>query len=258
MPDAISGNMRDMIRDEDLIAAVRDNGGPFLPICFCLDTSKSMRQKISGPGGLSRLETLQNGLDCFYREIFRNPDARDAVHASIVTFDTEVKVLRNFAEIKSGEAPRVPLGEEGTAMGPGVNLALDMLEAYCDLLKKMGATRYPPYLILMSDGLDTIGRAAFNRARARIRELVHYHRLCVFPFGIGPDARLNRLSELSPEQNPLHLEERRVEEMFKWLGMKIGAVSSSGDITQDKTKFKLEEYEEDHVESWEESLNRKG
>ena len=244
---------RDILQNAELIEHVTENGGPFLPVCLCLDTSKSMRQKASkndGPNGPSRLETLQSGIVRFYNAVSRNPDACDTVNTAIVTFDSRTTLVENFHFMKNHTPPQLRLDRtEGTAMGPGMNLALDLIESYGETLKRNGVERYTPWLILMSDGLPSVGRVASRHAKERIQTLVRQNRLCVFPFGIGTESNLAELNEYSPEQEAFHLEGYQMAKLFDWLSLK--AISVSTGETNGRTKIGLEKYE---VESWAEGL----
>lgn len=238
------------IQDDDLLRQVQESTGPFLPVCLCLDTSASMKMRSGGGNGPSRLENVQMGLDSFYERVAGDANAREAVHAAVVTFDTGVRVVRNFSSPASHPAPRLELGQEGTALGAGVNTALDRIEQYSGFLSWLGAERCPPALIVMSDGIDNIGRTAFKRAESRIAEMVEAGRLTVFAFGIGEGASLKRLSQLSPGWQPRRLDENQITQVFNWLVMSTIQISS--EIRQfGKSKVGLEHYT---PESWGEPL----
>ena len=139
-------NQRDIIQAHE----IEDNGSTyFLPVCFCLDTSRSMEKKDGGTDrmtneriGPSRLELLQEGLKTFIEAIGNDLTTRYMVEVAIVTFDDHARMLRNFTLVErsifdnsgrlvrsvAAEFPKLETQGKHTALGEGVCLALDMLE----------------------------------------------------------------------------------------------------------------------------------
>ena len=233
-------NTSDVIHAEHL---TEGDAGPFLPVCFCLDTSDSMHS--SAGGGLSRLQCLQNGIDSLYSRIGAHEYASAIVNLSIVTFDEEARILQGFTRAGQVVPPRLTLGGNGTAMGAGVNLALDLLRSYSEEFQRKHYSFSAPWLIIMSDGRNNIGRASFQRAQARIREQTEQRRLNVFPFGIGASADLDQLNALSPRQEAFRLGENQMDGMFDWFILQTALISTG--VIDGNTGTKLEKYV---VESW--------
>lgn len=236
-------NNFDLVRKQDLI----NNPTARVPICLCLDTSASMGAIIDPEntrptgetywkdgqqwdvveGGTSRIQKLKEGVESFYDAIKQDPVAKYSAEISIVTFDDSADCILDFANIeRQTEIPELnPDGE--TAMGEGVNLALDLLEKRKKEYQDAGVDYYQPWLVLMSDGYPNGDKTEFNRAKQRIKKLVEERKLTVFPIGISDDADLNTLNELSPKRKALRFKNFRFNDFFEWLSKSVARVSAS-------------------------------
>lgn len=256
------------IRIEDLT----DNGGPFLPVCLCLDTSMSMQATLGGrptgeyaavdgirgqvvKGGVSCLELLQDGIQQFYDTVFSDEMARCTVEIAIVTFDDYARQMKRFSRVeymKQSEdgrlvsagcwrLPKLEAKGEKTAMGEGINLALDLLENCKEDYSKRGLDSYQPWLVIMSDGKNNGSDAAFTKAQGRIRDLVNRNKLAVYPLAIGHRADLQQLNALSPKQEAFRVQAPQIRSLFRWLAQSSKVVSS-GELGQSCSP-KLERFE---------------
>lgn len=232
-----------LLRKKDLV----ENPTARVPICLCLDTSTSMGAIIDPEntretgqrffkdgewwdvveGGTSRIQRLQEGIESFYAAIRSDKVAKYAAEISIVTFSDSAKCVLDFANIdRQNELPDlIPDGE--TAMGEGVNLALDLLEARKKEYSDAGVDYFQPWLVLMSDGYPTGSTTELNRAQNRIKELVDNKKLTVFPIGISEEADLTTLNKLSPKRSALRFKNLKFGEFFEWLSQSVSRVSSS-------------------------------
>ncbi|MEZ3464112.1 MAG: VWA domain-containing protein [Lachnospiraceae bacterium] len=239
----------DYIRMQDLL----ENPDAHVPVCLCLDTSGSMMATVGGiptgettvidgklyhvvSGGRTRLETLQKGIQLFYDAVYEDENARYAAEISIVTFDDTARVLRDFSRVEYNDVREsVPILKTSnlTALGAGVNLALDCLEKRKKQYKDKGIDYYQPWLVIMTDGEDNGSPDELDKARMRIQRLVSENKLSVFPFIIGTDAGKATLASLSPAQAPMQIEVTQMKGLFTWMGKSIAAVSS-GSIGDNK------------------------
>ena len=247
-----------------------DQDGPVLPVCLCLDTSRSMQSTIGGMltgehvtiagtrypvvvGGVARIEILQAGIEQFYSSVYTDELARYTVELAIVTFDDESSCKRDFSILeKNGHASVPPVFTprgDSTQLGKGLNHALDLLEKRKDYHKRKGHDVYQPWLIIMTDGKDRGDPAELNRAINRIQTSVQNNKLGVYPFAIGRSANLEQLNTLSPRQQAFRLEETQMKGLFSWFAKSASKVSS-GEINPYSSP-KLEEYE---VVSWKKGL----
>lgn len=230
-----------LLRVEDLV----NNPTPRVPICLCLDTSGSMGA-VEGDyietgetiyedgrtwnlvtGGTSRIDELQKGVEAFYEAIREDEMAVYSAEISIVTFDSQASCVMDFANIERQETvPKLqPVGD--TAMGEGVNLALDLLEQRKQEYKDKGVDYYQPWLVLMTDGVPNGDDRELSRAIDRTVEMVNQKKLTVFPIGIGSEADMSTLNKFSPKRPALKLQGLKFREFFAWLSKSVSKTSQS-------------------------------
>lgn len=229
------------LRIEDLI----NNPTPRVPICLCLDTSGSMGA-VEGDcvatgetvyqdgrtwnivtGGSSRIDELQKGVEQFYEAIREDEIAVYSAEICIVTFDSKAKCVLDFANIeRQEEIPKLHASGD-TAMGEGVNLALDLLERRKQEYKDKGVDYYQPWLVLMTDGVPNGDVSELRRAISRTAEMVNQKKLSVFPIGIGNESDMSTLNSFSPKRQALKLQGLKFQEFFAWLSKSVSIISQS-------------------------------
>lgn len=196
------------------------DGSKRLPICFCIDTSDSMRTNLSKnavrtgeivisegckkwavKNGVTALSELQKGLKNFFSQIKGDIIASCAAEISIVTFDDYAKTLVDFCRLD--DMPNNIIysidTRNGTNMGKGLELSLDKLEECISLYKNYGVEFYPPWLVVMSDGYST-DEYELNLAKQRLELVCENEGLIVIPIGIGNRADMSALSQLAPNR----------------------------------------------------------
>ena len=231
-----------LLRKEELV----NNPTPRIPICLCLDTSGSMgaaegdctptgetlfedgQEWTIVTGGTSRIDELMKGIELFYSAILEDETARYSAEVCIVTFNSSAQKISDFSTLASeNELPEL-IPEGSTAMGEGVNLALDLLEARKQEYKEAGVDYYQPWLVLMTDGKPVgSSKMELQRAQARTTELVNSKKLTVFPIGIGNEADKSALAKFSPKFEPLKLQGLKFREFFSWLSKSVSRTSQS-------------------------------
>ena len=231
------------LRIQDLV----NNPTPRLPVVLCLDTSFSMGAveddgtlKKTGEtifrdgqkwelvtGGTSRIQKLQEGIQLFYEAIREDEVAQFSAEICIVTFNSTVKCIVDFATVdRQQQIPEFqPDGE--THMGEGVNLALDLLEKRKQEYKDKGVDYYQPWLVLMTDDEANGDSNELSRAINRTTELINNKKLTIFPIGIGPDAGMSTLAKFSPKRRPLRLNGLKFDKFFAWLSDSVSRTSQS-------------------------------
>ena len=191
------------------------NGTARIPICFCIDVSKSMNWLtnpssdliITGSGyedgssvnhvrlrpGVvrkSKLDDLKKVLKKLINGLHNEAALRDSAVVSIVTFSRYANTVINFCEPVSldGEviANQIKLGVDITNVSEGINLALNKLSIMSKVLSDAQTESYKPVFILISDGLPTDGEQAED-AVFRLRQLATNDELSIIPIGIYMD-----------------------------------------------------------------------
>ncbi|BBE31732.1 hypothetical protein OSSY52_18730 [Tepiditoga spiralis] len=245
-----------LVRTEDLI----NNPTPRIPICLCLDTSGSMDAlsgnfKLTGKtcfkdgkewnvatGGVTRLSKLQDGLEIFYNAIKTDEIASASAEICIVEFNDNANCILDFANIKRQKIPNLKTSGN-TAMGKGVNLALDLLEKRKEEYREKGVDYYQPWLVLMTDGEPNGNPKELSRAIERTRKMIENRKLTIFPIGIGDEAGMETLQKFSPNRQPLKLKGLKFKEFFTWLSQSVSRTSQS--MPGEKIQLDIEK-----IKSW--------
>ena len=175
------------------------NGTARIPICFCIDVSKSMDWLtnpssdliVTGsgyedggsvnhvklrPGATrkSKLDDLKKVLRKLINGLRDEASLRDAAVVSIVTFSRYADTVINFCEPASN-------------VSEGINLALNKLSTMSKVLSDAQTESYKPVFILISDGLPTDGGKAEDVV-SRLRKQAENDELSIIPIGIYMDA----------------------------------------------------------------------
>ena len=228
-----------VLRQQDLVS----NPTTRLPVCLCLDASGSMNRTENGTptgqqkfvdgemwdiveGGTTAIEELRKGIEYFFEAIKSDEIARYSVELSIVVFQSDATTILDFANIDRQRIPSLT-ANGSTAMGEGVNLALDMLEQRKNEYSNKGVDYYQPWMVLMTDGYPTDDTSlAINR----VNKLADNKKLTLFPVAIGRDADIGILKQFSTMNKNMVLKVTSAEyfkEFFEWLSKSVTVASQS-------------------------------
>lgn len=206
---------------------VETDGTKRLPICFCLDTSGSMkaiispndrgeivgRVKLDGrlrivrDGGVTAITELKKSMKEFLKKIRQNSIAAGAAEIAVVAFDDCAKSIVDFCRVE--DVPEEQIDEivvgDNTYMGEGLQMALDKLESCMELYRTHDIDFYPPWLIVMTDGYPNGNSYELNDAEERIKNLVEQEDLYVLPIGIGSKVDFKFLTDLALGRTPVKI-----------------------------------------------------
>ena len=203
-----------LIDERDLI----ENPTTRLPVCLCLDSSGSMQGK--------PIHELNRGVKYFFEAIKNDEVARYSVELSIVSFNSRVETIANFASVDYQSVTM--LNASGvTSMGAGVERALALLEERKNKYSRKGVDYYQPWLVLMSDGEPT---DAIDDVVSKVNALSRNKKLTVFSVAIGDDANISELKKFSSLKDNLVLKVKSPEdfqEFFEWLSQSVSVASQS-------------------------------
>ncbi len=228
-----------VLRQQDLVS----NPTTRLPVCLCLDVSGSMNRTEGGTptgrqefidgelwniveGGTTAIEELIKGVEYFFEAIKTDEIARYSVELSIVVFNSNAQVVLDFANIDRQNIPTISANGE-TAMGKGVNLALDILERRKKEYSDKGVDYYQPWMVLMTDGYPTDDTSS---AISRVNQLGNNKKLTLFPVSIGHNADIDILKKFSTLKKNMVLKVTSAEyfrEFFEWLSQSVAVASQS-------------------------------
>jgi len=185
------------------------------PVVLLLDTSGSM----SG----EPINELNAGLAIFKQEVERDTTASLRVEVAIITFDSSVDILQDFVTIDKFYPPQLTASGM-TAMGQGIELALNEVENRKAIYKSNGIQYYQPWVLLITDGGPS---DSWQSAAQRVRQAYADRKINFFAVGVQ-GADMNILGQIAPVNTPpLMLKGLQFEGLFRWLSQSVKTVSSN-------------------------------
>jgi len=185
---------------------------PHAAVVLLLDVSGSMAGR--------PLELLHEGLNEFLNAIRTDDLASKRVDLAIVTFGQEIQVVHDFAPVTAYDSLQLEAGGP-TPLGEALELSVQMLEARKRQYQEEGTEYYRPWLVLLTDGAPTDmrpGDARFARVAELMQTSIANKKLAFFPVGVGPEADLNVLNQLTGGQvEALRLKGLNFSKFFQWL-----------------------------------------
>jgi uncharacterized protein YegL len=170
---------------EDQIAINEDNPEPRCACALLLDTSGSMDGE--------RIAELNAGLAALRDEIMTDDLARLRVELGVITFDSNVTVVRDFAPVADFEPP-VLTAQNQTFTGTAILTALAKLEARKAYYKQEGLPYFRPWLFLITDGKpEGEGPEKLQEAKERLALAQNNKHLKVFAVGVGDNVDLDEI-----------------------------------------------------------------
>lgn len=190
---------------------------------FLLDTSGSMYGE--------PIQALNNGVNGLISMLRMDPQAMDALHISITTYDRHVKNIVPLTDLASFQPIEISCPQSGpTHTGDGLEMIYNLVND--DLVK--GATDrkgdWKPLLFIFTDGKPS--------DLQKYREFVP--KIKALDFGVivgcaaGPKAEVNFLLELTPDVVKLDTTDAStLTSFFKWVSSSIESGSKSQGTGED-------------------------
>ena len=197
---------------EDLVEFT-DNPEPRCACVLLLDTSGSMH----GPP----IQALNEGIKAFKDELEGDSLASLRVETAIVSFDSSVKLVRDFATVDALATPNL-VAHGGTAMATAVTFAIDKVEERKQTYREAGIQYYRPWIVLITDGASA---EPMDAASERVRQAEEAKQLAFFAVGVE-GANMEELNRLAP-RGAMPLNGLAFREFFVWLSSSMTRVSSS-------------------------------
>ncbi len=186
-----------------------------LAFVLLLDTSGSMN---GDP--ISRLNRAIREL----KENLANDEiALRRVDVAIIEFNDHARVVQDFTPL--AEMQPVTLVAKGcTAMGEGINLAIDKVKERNRFYDSMGTPCYRPWIMMITDGAPTDD---ITSARERIIQEENkdtYGKIKFFAVGV-PGYKEEILTSIS--KRCIALDEAKFDNFFNWVGKSMVTISVS-------------------------------
>lgn len=212
------------------------NGEARIPICFCIDTSKSMNFVTNPEHELDRTSSSSHSVDGVDNVVYVKPkpgytlrhridevrrvlermldrmrlDSRiaNAVTVCIVTFNRWADCAVDFSDVSAisyRDIDDITVGEDMTNASKGIDMSLSRIDQFRRMNSQAGNESYRPVLVFMSDGSVKDDPNA-NTARREVRQRSEDDRLNVIPIGIGHSVDEGWLRQLSKDGHVFHME----------------------------------------------------
>lgn len=170
-------------------------------VCFCVDTSGSMKEKLSLWGSKTKINLLSGVLKNIIMGFRNDPKMRHAVAISIVTYNKYAQCKEDFQDAVLYEDLEESCHFEdvtsSTNMTNGLNKSLESIRSIQRDLEDKDQNSYTPLLVFMTDGEPT-NDDHWQKKFEDIRNMVSANKLHVFPIGIGKEADMDLISGLFP------------------------------------------------------------
>ena len=194
-----------------------------VPVCLCLDTSGSMAKN-------DAIDQLNKGVAAFIQYIREHDNIMNSVELAVVTFDSDIKVVRDFALVDE-ECSITLTAQGGTGLAHGVNKALDILEARKIDYKNAGRDYFQPILIIFTDGKPG-DMEDVPAAQQRCMELINGKKLVCFAASVGNDDNEEKKESIKDvlkgfTPRVMHLKDANFEKFFEWVGRSTEVISQS-------------------------------
>ena len=209
------------------LQGLMNNSAPRVPVALCLDVSSSMDGE--------PIDELNAGVGQYLTEIYNDDMTRNSAETAIITFADEAECLLDFNTVD--QLALTPLEADGmTDMGKGLTLALDLLDKRKQQYKTVGVEYYQPILVVMSDGEPNGNPKVLKQATSRIQQMIAERKLTVIAVGIGENADMKMLNQLT-RRDAVRMNGLYFREFFAWLSRSVAEVSASNpgdDFTLDQ------------------------
>jgi len=188
---------------------------PHLACVLLLDTSGSM----SGPP----IDSLNQALQDFKEKVSLDEMAQKRVDIAIVEFNSTVRVVQPFMPIL--EMSPITLQATGsTAMGAGIDTAIDMVKERNRFYSNLGTPVFKPWIFMITDGgpTDSIENV-INRIQQEENKGSH-GKLKFFALGV-PGFDKNTLFRLT--NRVMELRDTNFSGIFNWMSESMVSISVS-------------------------------
>lgn len=209
--------MNDFNIADDLI----NNPSPRIPICLCIDVSRSMSYH-------NRIGLIKSGIMDLYQDLKNDFQLANSAEISIVTFGNSASVLEDFETVAEKTLPLFKTGGN-TVLGEGVNLSLDILEKRKEMYKQNGVDYYQPWLIIMTDGASYgEPKSTLEWAQHRSYRLQYAKKLVVIPISVGDSAKREELEKFTSQpQTVTKVEGTQFKAFFSFISKSVAQVVQS-------------------------------
>lgn len=190
---------------------------PHMACLFLLDTSGSM----AGIGETRPIDELVSALNRFKTEVCEDPRTRDILDVAIVEFNTDVRVVQEFAPIEYMEQVSLE-AYGGTNMTAGLRTAIDMVVERGRFYRR-STQPYCPWIVMITDGYPS---DSIDDIAEEVQMLDQQDKLRLWSLAVqGADTKL--LNKLGHNKRVLALQGYDFTGFFDWVNKSMRSVSVS-------------------------------
>ncbi len=190
-------------------------GEPHMACVLLLDTSGSM----SG----APIESLNRAVNDFKEQTTLDELAKRRVDLAIIEFNDRARLVQDFMPISMMD--RVELGTGGcTAMGAGIEMAIDKVRERNSFYAAMGTPCYKPWIFMITDGAPTDDIASARERIALEESKGRSGKLKFWAVGV-PGYDRETLTSLT--KRCISLDQADFRGIFNWLSESMVTISVS-------------------------------
>ena len=198
--------------EEPRVAAPNE---PHLACVLLLDTSGSM----SGPA----LDSLNQAINNFIQQTSMDAMAMKRVDVAIITFDDKPELVMPFTPISQMQPVNLTAGGL-TAMGAGINMAIDQVKERNRFYASLGTPCFKPWIFMITDGSPTDDiSTAVQRIQEEESKGTH-GKLKFFALGVS---NYNKQVLFQLTKRVMELEDTDFSGIFDWMSESMCAISVS-------------------------------
>lgn len=190
-------------------------GEPHMACVLLLDTSGSMYGEA--------IDSLNKAINDFKEQTSMDELAKKRVDIAIIEFNSSARVVQEFTPLSRMEPVNLTAGG-CTAMGEGINLAIDKVKERNRFYNEMGTPCFKPWIFMITDGAPTDD---ISGARQRIIEEEQkgsHGKLKFWAIGV-PGYDRETLTSLT--KRCIEIGEANFEGIFNWLSESMVTISVS-------------------------------
>ena len=191
-----------------------------LACVLLLDTSYSMAYPETSPP----IESLNQALQDFKEKVSMDEMAQKRVDVAIIEFNSSARVVQDFTPIS--QMTPVTLQATGTtAMGAGINMAIDMVKERNRFYNSLGTPVFKPWIFMITDGSPTDDiEGAIHRIQEE-ESKGSSGKLKFFALGVSTGYDKDTLFRLT--KRVMELKDTDFSGIFNWMSESMVAISVS-------------------------------
>ena len=188
---------------------------------FLLDTSSSMN--VNGA-----IRQLNEGLRIFKEQTLNSMDSRAkaCIDVAVVTFDSEVRVVQDFAPVEDMDLPELEACGQ-TAMGEALEKGMDMITQQKNVYNYAGTPYFRPWIFCITDGGPNDN---YKEAAERLKWMEENKKVVAYCVGVD-NFRKDIIKQIFDPDNIFGLRNCDFTGLFKFVSSSLAAVRTSSDET---------------------------